>query len=538
MRVFLSRCVLLGLATLLGACARRETTVQAATRAQTFLFATGGEPNDLDPHTINSPADYIVVPALFEGLLLGDYTTLEPVPGVAERWEVSPDGKVYTFHLRANAKWSNGDPVTSADFVYSFRRALTPELGAQYTFLFDMVAGASDFTKGKTKDFATVGFAAPDAHTLTITLAQPTAYFLRIVANNAVWYPVHRATIERFGRMEQRGTAWTRPENFVGNGPFVLREWKPQQVIVAERSPTYWNAEHVRLRAIHFLPIESKDTAERAFRAGQLHVASGVPLARLPYYREKAPQLLRERLLLQTYFINFNTARPPLNDVRVRRALALALKREAVINRTRFGSGEPAGTMVPPRMPGYTPPAPVPEDAAQARALLAAAGFPGGAGFPKLEFRFAASTDASLDSAIQEAWRTVLGIEVALQQVETRVLWSDLQAKNYTIADGAWQGDYADASTFLELWRGDNGWNFTNWADARYDALLAAAAVELDPAARQQKLAAAEARLLEQLPVIPLYYARWPELIDPAVQDWPDNVEYRHRFDGVWLRQP
>jgi oligopeptide transport system substrate-binding protein len=525
-------------AAVLGACRPRETEVQAATRAQTLLFAMGGEPNGLDPHTINSPADYIVVPALFEGLVVGDHTTLEATPGVAERWEVSPDGKVYTFHLRSNAKWSNGDPVTSADFLYSFQRALTPTLGSQYTFLFDAVAGATAFSKGATKDFATVGFAAPDAHTVRITLAQPTAYFLRVIANNAVWYPVHRATIERHGRMDQRDNAWTRPENFVGNGPFVLREWKPQQVLVAERAATYWDAANVKLRAIRFLPIESKDTQERAFRAGQLHVANQVPLSRLPVYREKTPQLLRERLVLISDFINLNTARPPFNDVRVRRALSLALRREPLVARTKFGSAAGAGTIVPPRIPGYVPPPGVPEDPAEARALLAQAGFPGGAGFPRLEYHFPAGADTSFYAALQETWRKELGIEIGLAPLETRVHWSELQAKNFVIADGAWQGDYADASTFLELWRTGNGWNFTNWSDARYDALLSAAAVELDPAARQRKLAEAEARLLDQLPVIPLYHVRQPELIDPSVHDWPDNVENRHRFNRVWLQSP
>jgi oligopeptide transport system substrate-binding protein len=261
-----------------------------------------------------------------------------------------------------------------------------------------------------------------------------------------------------------------------------------------------------------------------------------VPPSRLPVHRKESPHLLRERPLLTVWFLNLNTARPPLNDVRVRRALALALRRGPMLERAMFGSGLPALTVVPSGLTGYPSPGPVTEDEAAARAALAAAGFPEGRGFPQLELLAAPDGSAALNPVLQETWRKVLGIEVSIAQTESRVMWSEMQAKNYTIGRGGWQGDYADATTFLDLWRRGGGWNFTNWANPRYDALLDAANAELDPAKRQQTLSAAEALLLEEMPVIPLYFDRRAELIDPAVRDWPDNIEFRHRFEGVWLQ--
>ncbi|MCX6951831.1 MAG: peptide ABC transporter substrate-binding protein [Verrucomicrobia bacterium] len=236
------------------ACARRESTTAAADRTQTLHVGIGGEPSELDPHLINAPPDFRAVFAFFEGLLTHDPVTLGPRPAVAERWEMSADGLTYTFHLRANARWSNGDPLTSADFLYSFRRALSPALGSQYTLLYNPVRGAADYAAGKLTDFNQVGFAAPDPQTLVVTLGRPTPYFLSLVTGNPVWFPVHRATIERYGRIDQRGTAWTRPDRIVSNGPFVLKEWRPLQRLVGEKSLTYWNAAPVHARCSRHPP--------------------------------------------------------------------------------------------------------------------------------------------------------------------------------------------------------------------------------------------------------------------------------------------
>jgi len=537
-RVALVAAALAGAALSEAGCSRRVTAVDEGDRTQTLHVGNAGEPGELDPHVINSPPDYQIITALFEGLLTAEPNTLAPLPGVAERWDASADGLTYTFHLRASARWSNGDPLTAEDFLYSFHRALSPALASQYTFLFHAVRGADAFAAGKLTDFSQVGFSAPDPRTLVVRLARPTPYFPGIITGNPIWFPVHRATIERHGRIDQRGTGWTRPESFVGNGPFVLKEWQPNQVIVAEKSPTYWDAAHVRLHAVHFHAIDSDDTQELAFRAGQLHVTSSVPAAKATaYFAANSPLLLRTPQLL-IRFIDVNTARPPLNDQRVRLALALALDRTRFCERLEPARMTPAYSIVPDGMPGYRPFVRLKEDPAAARALLAEAGFPNGTGFPPLEFSSETGAPLELVQAIQEAWRTQLGIKVSLLRRESRTHWDALHLKQYDLAYGGWAADYPDASAFLDLWKGDGGWNFTSWSDAHYDELLAAAASETDPAARLKRLQVAESRLVNELPVIPLSFDRDVRLIQPSVHGWATNPLLRPDYKSVWLAAP
>jgi oligopeptide transport system substrate-binding protein len=196
---------------------------------------------DLDPQIVNSVGEFNVLSALLEGLVAEDPHDLHPVPGVAERWEISEDGKTYTFHLRHNAKWSNGDPVTAHDFIGSYRRILSPALAADNAYMFYAVANAEAFHKGKLTDFEQVGFRAPDPHTLIITLASPTSYFLSLLSNYA-WFPVHLPTIQKYGPIHERGSRWTLPGRYVGNGPFTLEEWRLNVRIGVKKSPTYWDA--------------------------------------------------------------------------------------------------------------------------------------------------------------------------------------------------------------------------------------------------------------------------------------------------------
>lgn len=517
-------------------CGRRSTAVADATRTGTLHVGIGGEPSELDPHVINAPPDYRLISAFFEGLAMNDPVTAEPRPAAAERWSVSPDGLTWTFHLRRNARWSNGDALTSADFLASFRRALSPALGSQYTLLFNPVRGAEAFAAGKLKDFAQVGFAAPDPHTLVITLAQPTPYFLTLVTGNPIWFPIHRGTVEKFGALDQRGTGWTRPGRFVGNGPFTLKEWRPNQVIVAEKSPTYWNADRVLLRAVHFHPIDNADAEERAFRAGQLHVTNSVPIARLANYRAEQPSPLRVNPMLTLRFITLNTSRPALADPRVRRALSLALERSVYAERVLQAAEGPAYALIPPGMPGYSPATRLEENVATARALLAAAGFPEGRGFPALTLARESGGARDLAEAIQQSWRVKLGLDIRILESESRTHWSNLQLKNYDIAIAGWNADYADPSTFLDLFLTGGGWNFTHWGDPAYDALIRSSASELDPAKRLALLQRAEAHLLEAMPIIPLTVPLARTLIASSVRDWHLNPLDRPHFTGVALQ--
>ncbi len=526
-------------ATFVAGCAPRETPVDTGIASQTLHVANVGEPSELDPHIINAPPDFKIVPMLFEGLVIADPATLEPRPGVAAAWELSDDQLAYTFHLRPDARWSNGDPVTATDFLISWQRALTPALGSQYTFLFSAVRGADDFAAGRTTDFNTVGFSAPDERTVTINLIQPMPYFLSILANNPVWSPIHRATVERAGELTARGSGWTKPATFVGNGPFTLAEWRPNERIRLRKADTYWQAEDVRLQEIVFHAYDGSDTEERAFRAGQLHHTQRVPLAKLPGYRAQAtPSVLREVPSLITRFINLNTTRPPLDDPRVRRALAWAIDRDALAERIYLDAAMPARRIVPTGLHGYPPESDFNDDAARARAELAAAGFPDGAGFPPLTLSEESGSTSNLSEALQARWREVLGIPVEIVRSETRVHWSRLQQGDYTIAVGGWIADYPDATAFLDLWKSGAGWNFTGWSDLAYDAALNEAVRKSDAGERGAALRRAETQLMQAMPIIPLVFETNAILVHPSVRGLADNAMDRQDYRPVWLESP
>ncbi|MSU51209.1 MAG: peptide ABC transporter substrate-binding protein [Opitutus sp.] len=531
--------LLIGVAGLLIAtgCLKRETAVQRGDREQVLHRGMGADPTDLDPHTATNIAEIDLASALFEGLVAEDPVDLHAVPGVASRWEISPDLLTYTFHLRPDARWSDGKPVTAPDFIASWRRVLTPSLAAENAGMLYVVQGAEAFHKGATKDFAQVGVAAPDPRTLRVTLDHPTPYFLSLITHPA-WLPVSMSAITSHGDGYTRESAWTRPGRHVSNGPFKLKEWRPNDKVVLEKSPTYWDAARVRLNAIHFYPIDSAESEERTFRTGQLHLTYVLPFGKLDAYRRNSPHLLRADPYLNTYFFRLNVRQAPLNNEKIRRALALAVDRKAIVEKLLRGGQQPATAITPPGLPGYTPPPGSPTDLAAARALLTEAGFPGGKGLPSLEMLHNTSANNRLIAeAVQEMWRRDLGIDVKLVNQEYKVVLAERRAGRYQILLGDWVGDYLDATTFLELWRGDSGNNHTGWASAEYDALLFAAARTADPAARGAQLQRAEALMLAAAPVIPLYYNTHLFLAQPSVKGWHPTLLDHHPYKHVWLEK-
>ena len=316
---------------LLAACHPHESAVQRGNREQILHRGISPDIAQLDPQLSTVANDYAALHALFEGLVTEDPVDLHPVPGVAEKWEVSEDGLRYTFHLRETARWSDGTPVTARDFVSSFQRILTAEFGARYAYLLYVIEQAEPFNKGKISDFSQVGVAALDDHTLQIRLEHAEPAFLSMLTL-APFMPVPVHAIAKFGSITDRANPWTRPGNFVGNGPFTLKEWHLNQHMVLAKSPTYWDAAKVRLSAIHLYPSESRDAEERAFRAGQLHLTEALPPGKVDAWRDDPQHRLRVDTYLGTEFyrINLNTAF--LNDRRVRRALALAVDRQAIVS--------------------------------------------------------------------------------------------------------------------------------------------------------------------------------------------------------------
>ena len=518
-------------------CAHRETPAEAGIREQVLHLGNGSEPRDLDPHVVVSFNDFNIVLALFEGLTGIDERTSLPVPALAERWETSADGLVWRFHLRPDARWSNGDALTAQDCVFGIHRALSPQLASEYAYVLYPLKNAEAFNAGRVTDFTQVGVRAIDATTLAFTLERPAPY-LASAATLPAWFPVHRASIEKLGRFDNRAVPWTRPENMVCNGPFILKEWTPGSRVVVGRNPHYWDARHVRLNGMVFYPIENAATQEAAFRAGQLHLTSDVPLSKIAAYRRDHPAVLRIDPFLDTAFLRLNVRRAPFTDRRVRQALARAIDRSALVRDVALGGQQPAHCLTPPNTAGYTARAAIPDDFAAARRLLAEAGYPGGRGFPKVEIQFATlELNQRLLEAVQQMWRRELGIEVTLANKEQRVWLNDERQLNYDISYAHWIGDYVDPSTYLELFTADGGNNSTGWASSDYDRLVRAAGAEQDPARRNELYQRAEAILMDEAPVVPVFFGTRVFLCHPAVKNWQPALLGIHQYKNVYLEK-
>ncbi len=520
---------------LLPACSLRESAVEQGNRTKVLHRGIGPDLADLDPHLATGPGDYSVLSALFEGLIAEDPKDLSPAPGVAERWGVSEDGLTYTFHLRDNARWSNGEPVTAEDFLASWKRVLSPTLQADNASLLYPVQGAEAYHRGKTGKFDDVGFAAPNPRTVRITLERPTPYFLNLL-QHWIWWPVPVAIVKKYGPVDARGNRWARPGTLVGNGPFTLKEWRAGQRIVVEKSKAYWDAANVQLNAIHFHTIDDVNTEERAFRAGQLHLTEALPLAKIDSYRMNAPDVLRIDPYLGTYFYRINVSLPFLKAVPVRRALSLAIDRSALGRSLLHGGQTPTGTFTPPGTGGYTPPAGITCDPDAARALLTEAGFPGGKNAPPIEILYNNSENHRvIAEAIQEMWRRELGIDARLHTMENKSVLNARSAGNYQILRSSWIGDYNDPMSFLAIWRSDSGNNYTHWANTTYDRLLYEATRTPDATARLQVLQRAEELLLHESPLIPLYHYTHVFLIQPSVRGWNPTILDHHPYKHVQL---
>jgi len=511
------------------------TPVQVGDREQILHMGNGDEPADVDPHITTGMPEHRIQLALFEGLVSKHPKTLEPVPGVAESWDISDDEKVYTFHIRDNAKWSNGDPLTAQDFVWSWRRALMPALGNHYAYSLYVVENAEAFHKGGVENFGQVGAEALDDKTLRVTLHSPTPYFLQLLDHHS-FYPVHPETIEKHGAIDDRGTRWTRPDNFVGNGPFTIKEWSPNRVFKVEKNPHYWDAERVALQEIHFYPVQQSTTEERMFRAGQLHLTMEVPISKRPVYKRADHPALRTQPLFSTYMYMLNTKKPPLDDVRVRKALAYSIDRAAITEHVTQGGQEPAFNVTPPDPRGYTAEAELEYDVERARELLAEAGYPNGEGFPSLEILYNTHEDhRKIAVTVQQMWKKALNIDITLQNQDWKVYLSNKTAGNYEIARFAWGGDYLDPSTFLELFVTDGGNNDTGWGNERYDELLDLAARTADREERFGYFQEAEAILMEEVPVIPVYTYNRNRLVRPSVKGWHGNIMDYHPYKYISL---
>jgi len=530
------RLLVAGALLLLAGCAKRESPADAAVRTQTLLCGNAAEPADLDPHTIYALTDSQIGYALFEGLTILDALDgSRPRPGAAQSWDVSPDGTVYTFHLRPTGRWSNGDPVTAQDFVYSAHRILSPALAANYSYMLWPVKNAEAFNTGKVTDFSQVGVKALDPLTVQYTLTNPTPYFPALVSHTT-WLPVHQATIEQFGAIDQKGTKWTRPGNLVGNGAFRLVEWVPDSRIAVERNARYWDDAHTKLHRIEFYPFEKPDIEELNYRSGQLQTTYALPVSKFDEYRKSGELAIDP--VLAVYYLFFNTAKPPFDNVKLRLALAHALNREQICRDITKGVYPPAHNMVPPNCGGYTSRSGLTDDFDLARKLLAEAGYPGGQGLPSIEIQcYESEVPLKTLEALQAMWHTELGVRVTIGQLEQKTLFANQQQGAYAIAFSGWVADYPDPLTFLETAETGNGNNWSKWSNPRFDALVEETRHMADNARRLELFQQAEAIMMSEAPILPLYFRPQVYAKQPVVKGWTTTVAGFHEFNKVWLEK-
>jgi oligopeptide transport system substrate-binding protein len=500
-----------------------------ANQAKTLLFHVGTEPRTLDPQINQGIPEGKILSCLFEGLVIDDpRDNAKQLPGVAESWEHNQDLSAWTFHLRRNVRWSNGDPLTAEDFAFAFQRELTPELAAPFCDFLFVLKGAEDFEKGKTRDFSTVGVKTLDPYTLQLQLSGPTPYLLSSLTNY-FWYPLHRATILRFGTLTDRSSKWTLPGNMVCNGPFKLKIWRKNDVIELVKNPYYHDTEAVQLNGINFYSIEDLNTLDRAFRVGQLHITNEVALPDVPVYRRDHPELIHIDPAYISYFYRLNVNQKPLDNPKVRMALNLAIDRESLVQNILRAKQQPATGLTPPGVTAYPALDLIHYDPAKARQLLAEAGFPNGAGFPKINILINThESHRAIAEAIQQMWREELNISVGIENQEWKVYIDSIDNTRYSIARSGWGSGITDPIAFLQIWTTGNPNNRTNWGSLDYDRFIQEAAATEDPAQRLAILRQAETILLEAAPIIPIYWYTRTYLLDPSVKNWYATILDSH----------
>ena len=472
---------------------------------QVVRLAVTTDPKTLDPTRNGDLIAGLVIHHCFEALLRDREGVL--TAGIAESWEISEDGKTYTFHLR-DAQWADGKPVTAGDFEYSWKRVLDPDVGAGYAYIFYCIKGAEDRFNGKAKP-EDVGVTAKDDKTLVVELENPTAYFLDLAAFMA-YAPVRRDIVEA------NPETWALDaKTYVGNGPCVLKEYDASGFVM-EKNPKFWNASTVKLPRIEISIINESSTELAAFENGELDILNNFPSQEMARV-SKMPGFFAFPQIT-TYFYTINTEKKPLDDVRVRKALALTVDRRSLVEKVLQGAQIPAINVVAQGLKdstgkdfsktagdfGLDPAGAARPD--EARKLLAEAGFPGGNGFPELTLLFNTSeTHKQQAEAVQEMWRRELGINIKLQNQEWQVFLDSRRNGNYDIARGHWWGDYADPMTFLDMFTSSAGNNWPRWKNAEYDKLIALSMAQ-SGSARDESLYRASALFMNDMPIIPLFY--------------------------------
>lgn len=497
-------------------------------------YSAGTEPETLDPRKSTGSPEAIIETQIFEGL-----TTLSdkdaPLPAAADKWEISADGLVYTFHIRDAARWSNGDPVTAHDFEYAWKSALSPEFGSKYAYQLFYLKNGEAYNKGSRRADE-VGVQAVDDHTLKVTLQRPTPYFLALTAFHT-YYPVHRKTV-------QENSRWaTDPRTIIGNGPFKVTVWVHNSKLEFAKNEFYWDAAKVRLSRMDFILTDSATTELAMFENNQLDLGGNVPVSEIPRLQKEGK--LKIYPLLATYFYCFNVTKAPFDDVRVRKAFTLAIDRTAIVNNVSRGGQKPALAWVPYGLADAKAGNDFRQvggdffadnDVATAKRLLAEAGYPGGKGLPPVTLLYNTSEGhKAIAEAVQEMWKKNLGVEVSLSNQEWKVFLNARAKGDFQVARHGWTGDYLDPMTFIDMFTEDSGTNDAQYKNPTYEALVRQAKESNDQELRLRLMHQAENLLMEDAVLAPVYFYTNAVLVKPKVKGYIRSVTGLFYFKEAYV---
>ena len=491
----------------------------------------GSELKSLDPAFVNTVAESNVLGDVLTGLTTLD-AAARPIPGAAQSWDVSKDARTWTFRLRPHL-WSDGQPVTAQDFVFAWRRELDPKTGAPYAYNLWILKNARAISAGKMPPSA-LGVRATNDSTLIVSLEHPAAYLPELLTHDTA-YPVPRHVVLA------KGATWARVGNFVGNGAYAPAEWVLNDHIRLTKNPRFYDAAHVRIDEVDYIPAEDSIAALNRFRAGELDTQSPIPSTSIDWLHRNLPNALRTAPFLAVSYFPLNNSRPPLNDARVRKALNLAFDREAMTDKVLRLGDRPAYAIVPPSVANFPGGAEMdfkslsqPARTALAQNLMRQAGY--GPGNPlHLVLETTHDPDNKRVAAAMQAMLRAAFIDLEIQQVELQVHYRNMQIGNYEIASAVWIADFNDASNFLDLLRSDSGNNYARYRNRAYDAALDAAQQEGDAAKRGQLLAAAEKIALKDMPWLPWRFRVTQDLVQPYVKGWIPNARDYNRSRWLWI---
>jgi oligopeptide transport system substrate-binding protein len=476
----------------------------------------GPEPKSLDPGLTDGIWEAQILGDMLLGLTTEDAES-KPIPGAAESWETSEDGLTWTFHLRDHT-WSDGVPVTADDFVFAWRRVLDPKTAAPYAYYLYPIKNARDVSSGKQPATA-LGVEAKDARTLVVTLDHPLPFMTEYLTHQSM-FPVPRHVVEA------KGAEWARPGNFVSNGAYVLEGWTPNDRVTLRKNPRFYDAANVQIEIVNYFATPDGDAALRRLRAGELDTQDPIPPSQVDFLRANMADALKIAPTLTTSYLSINLTHKPLDDVRIREALNLAVEREILVDRIIKLGDLPAYNLIPPGTANYPGGVAMPFKAmpyeqrvARAQELMRAAGYT-----PErpLRIRWMTTTNAVTRQTIaplQEMWRKIY-VDVEIVQTDTQINYQKLEDGDFDIGTAGWIADYNDASNFLDVLRTGGGNNYGRYGNPKFDALLDQAAIERDLAKRGQLLAQAEQMMLDEYPLVLVRFQTQPTIVQPYVKGW------------------